>query len=88
MQVMQLLHTVSPAAHFEEEIRDRPDSFQVALREAQEAVNRVKDEGGTVELSPQTAYIRRLQHLLAERNHLNSRSSGKDPQRRVRIYRG
>jgi stage III sporulation protein SpoIIIAA len=88
MQVMQLLRTVSPNARIEEDNGDRPESFQYALKEAQEAVNRVREEGGTVELSPQTAYIRRLQHLLAERNHLNSRSSGKDPQRRVRIYRG
>jgi len=40
-----------------------------------------------VELSPQSAYIRRLQHLIAERNNLLSKSSGKDPNRRVRIYK-
>jgi hypothetical protein len=38
-------------------------------------------------LSPQGAYIRRLQHLIAERNELLSTSSGKDPQRRVRFYK-
>ncbi|MDP3880097.1 MAG: R3H domain-containing nucleic acid-binding protein, partial [Dehalococcoidales bacterium] len=38
--------------------------------------------------SPQSAYIRRLQHLIAERNELASRSSGKEPLRRVRIYKG
>ncbi len=85
-QIRQFLNTISPGS--ETEIMDRPESFQVALREAQEAVNRVQEEGGTVELSPQSAYIRRLQHLIAERNQLNSRSSGKDPQRRVRIYKG
>jgi len=86
-QIRQFINTISPTSSIPE-ITDRADSFQVALREAQEAVNQVKDAGGTVELSPQSAYVRRLQHLIAERNQLNSRSSGKDPKRRVRIYRG
>jgi predicted RNA-binding protein Jag len=38
-----------------------------------------------VELTPQSAYIRRLQHELAQRFNLNSTSRGKEPQRRVRI---
>jgi predicted RNA-binding protein Jag len=38
-----------------------------------------------VELSPQSAYIRRLQHQLAEQHSLSSRSTGKEPYRRVRI---
>jgi predicted RNA-binding protein Jag len=29
-----------------------------------------------------------LQHLIAERNALSSQSTGKDPDRRVRIFRG
>jgi hypothetical protein len=37
------------------------------------------------ELSPQNAYIRRLQHQLAERANLVSRSGGREPDRRVRI---
>lgn len=40
-----------------------------------------------VNLSPQTSYIRRLQHLIAQRSDLSSRSFGKDPNRRVRIYK-
>jgi len=47
----------------------------------------VKNGQETVELSPQSAYIRRLQHLIAERNALSSQSTGKDPNRRVRIFR-
>ncbi|NQT05085.1 MAG: hypothetical protein HQ577_03650, partial [Dehalococcoidia bacterium] len=43
---------------------------------------------GEVELSPQSAYIRRLQHLIAERNEMSSSSAGRDPNRRVRIYKG
>ncbi|MFC1901299.1 R3H domain-containing nucleic acid-binding protein, partial [Chloroflexota bacterium] len=87
-QIRQFIQTIAPSS-FSLDNMDRADSLQVALKEAQEAVNRVMDgEEGTIELSPQGAYIRRLQHLIAERSELNSRSSGKDPQRRVRIYRG
>ena len=39
-----------------------------------------------VELAPQNAYIRRLQHQLAERANLVSRSRGREPYRRVRLY--
>jgi predicted RNA-binding protein Jag len=39
-----------------------------------------------VELSPQASFIRRLQHLLAERNGIFSRSLGRDPERRVAVY--
>jgi len=58
-----------------------------AMNEAQEAITQVKEGEGAVELSPQNAYIRRLQHLLAERHNLVSRSLGKEPGRRVRILR-
>jgi stage III sporulation protein SpoIIIAA len=86
-QIRQFLNTISPVSS-SQETRDRMDSLQVALREAQEAVNLVKNGQEEVELSPQSAYIRRLQHLIAERNELSSRSSGQEPRRRVRIYRG
>jgi len=81
-QIRQLLNTVYPAALYEKE-----SSFKRALDEAKGAVEQIKDGQQTVELSPQSAYIRRLQHLIAERNSLSSQSTGKDPERRVRIYR-
>jgi len=40
-----------------------------------------------VELSPQNAYIRRLQHEMARAANLGSYSVGKGNSRRVRIYR-
>jgi hypothetical protein len=58
---------------------------QNALREAEEAVHQVNSGARKVELSPQTAYIRRLQHGLAARNNLGSASMGKEPSRRVVI---
>ena len=83
-QIKQMLQNIYPLAG-----PGKRDSFQVALAEAEAAVEQVKNgDEGEVELSPQSAYIRRLQHLIAERNALASRSEGKDPNRRVKIYKG
>ena len=46
----------------------------------------LEQEQKPVELSPQNAYIRRLQHQMAERANLVSRSRGREPFRRVRLY--
>lgn len=81
-QIRQLLHNVYPVLG-----ADKTDSFKTALDEAEVAVEQVRGGQESVELSPQSAYIRRLQHLIAERNALASQSTGKDPNRRVRIYR-
>src|SRR5438105_3374767 len=62
-----------------------PGAAQNALRETEEAITRVLETSAPVELSPQSAYIRRLQHQLAEQHNLASRSTGKEPYRRVRI---
>ncbi|HIE17794.1 MAG TPA: AAA family ATPase [Dehalococcoidia bacterium] len=63
-------------------------SMSSAIEEAENAIIQVKEGKGSVELSPQNAYIRRLQHLLAERHSLFSRSLGKEPRRRVKILKG
>ena len=81
-QIRQLLNTIYPT-----ESTDEAGAFQRALGEADTAVYQVKSGQETVELSPQSAYIRRLQHLIAERHNLSSQSTGKEPNRRVRIYR-
>jgi stage III sporulation protein SpoIIIAA len=62
-----------------------PGAAQNALRETEEAIARVLETSAPAELSPQSAYIRRLQHQLAEQHSLSSRSTGKEPYRRVRI---
>jgi len=59
-----------------------------ALQEAEEAIGDVMKGKRSVELSPQNAYIRRLQHMLAQRYNLTSRSLGQEPQRRVHILPG
>jgi stage III sporulation protein AA len=56
-----------------------------ALDEAMQAIDEVKSSKKEVELSPQNAFIRKLQHLLAERHDLSSRSQGKEPERHVKI---
>lgn len=67
---------------------EKKDSLKSALAEAMEAAELVRSGNEeAVELSPQSAYIRRLQHLIAERNALLSKSFGQEPERRVRIFK-
>ena len=62
------------------------DPTQAALDEMQAAIAQIRSGAHSVELSPQTAYIRRQQHEVARQANLFSRSLGKEPKRRVRIY--
>jgi hypothetical protein len=62
------------------------DPRDAALRETEEAIGLVINRAEAIELSPQNAYIRRLQHQMAERANLVSRSRGREPYRRVRLY--
>ncbi len=64
-----------------------PDPMARAMEEAEEAALSVTQGETSVELSPQNAYIRRLQHQLAQRYNVSSRSMGREPFRRVRISR-
>ncbi len=64
------------------------DPVVAALKEAEEAIGQVLSAEGAVDLNPQNAYIRRLQHMLAARYNLASRSIGKEPYRYVRIMPG
>jgi stage III sporulation protein SpoIIIAA len=58
-----------------------------AMTETQAAINAVLNGERWVELSPATSHVRRMQHQLARQADLVSHSYGKDPHRRVRIYR-
>jgi stage III sporulation protein SpoIIIAA len=62
------------------------DPREAALRETEQAIGIVMKQQEAVELAPQNAYIRRLQHQMAERANLVSRSRGREPYRRVRLY--
>jgi stage III sporulation protein SpoIIIAA len=61
------------------------DEMELALREAQEAVDAVLAEEIAIELSPRRSYIRRIQHELVERHHLTSVSMGDEPNRRLKV---
>ena len=63
----------------------RDDATTNALAEAAAAIKAVKTTLRPVEISPQNAYLRRLQHQLVSENELSARSTGKEPQRHLRI---
>jgi stage III sporulation protein SpoIIIAA/PHD/YefM family antitoxin component YafN of YafNO toxin-antitoxin module len=64
------------------------DPTMRALLETEDAIHQVLNKGlTTAELAPANAYIRRLQHQMATRYNLGSRSRGKEPYRRVKIFR-
>ncbi len=69
------------------DVETATEPFGIAIEEAEQAIARVMGGGESVELSPQNAYIRLLQHQLAQRYNLASRSTGREPRRRVRIFR-
>ncbi len=56
-------------------------------RETTDAIDAVLNGERWVELSPASAAVRRLQHQMARQANLVSHSYGKEPRRRVRIFR-
>jgi stage III sporulation protein SpoIIIAA len=59
-----------------------------ALREVEEAIDEVLDQGQPVELAPRNNHLRRLQHQIVERYGLASSSKGEEPYRRVVVFPG
>jgi nucleoside-triphosphatase THEP1 len=64
----------------------QPDPVEQAIRETEAGIDQVRQGAHSVELSPQSAFVRRRQHELIRQANLFSRSLGKEPKRRVRIY--
>ncbi|MBI3537617.1 MAG: AAA family ATPase [Chloroflexi bacterium] len=64
----------------------KPDPIDEAMQEAENAIGQIKQGAHSIELAPQTAYVRRQQHEVVSRANLFSRSIGKEPNRRVRVY--
>ena len=62
-----------------------PDSTESALQEAREGIDRIRQLGGEVDLTPQNPYVRRLQHELVEQHEMTARSQGEEPNRYVVI---
>ena len=80
------------ASQSDEALEPRPaeredDPVTQAMAEAEEAITAVMDGSPPVALAPQASYVRRLQHQLADRYNIGSRSRGREPNRRVEIYR-
>lgn len=70
-----------------DEDRGAPPDVTDALEEAEVAISAVMEGAPPVALTPQGSYVRKLQHQLADRYNLGSRSKGREPNRRVEIYR-
>ncbi len=66
---------------------EETDTLSIAIRETQDAIRRILRGAKSIDLRPQEAFIRRKQHEMARQSNLISHSHGKDPQRRVKIYR-
>jgi stage III sporulation protein SpoIIIAA len=65
-----------------------PEPFEErTLQETKGAIDAVLNGERWVELPPASAAIRRLQHQMARQANLTSHSYGKEPNRRVRIFR-
>lgn len=61
--------------------------MEPVMEETQSAIDAVLNGERWVELPPAVASIRRLQHQMARQANLVSHSYGKEPRRRVRIFR-
>lgn len=57
-----------------------------AIKEAEQAIQRVMEEGVVVALSPRSAALRRLQHRMISRHHLTAESHGSEPMRHLIIH--
>jgi hypothetical protein len=66
---------------------DTPEDTEPAMRDVLEGIEQMQRTGNDVELTPQNAYVRRLQHQLVEEHALTARSTGDEPNRRLVILK-
>jgi stage III sporulation protein SpoIIIAA len=66
---------------------EEASSIEEQMRSTKQAINAVLNGERWVELPPASSYVRRLQHDLVQQSKLVSHSYGKEPNRRVRIFR-
>jgi len=66
---------------------DPVDVFTEAMRETQDGIQQVLNGAAAIELQPRSAAIRSQQHQLVRAASLLSHSYGREPYRRVRIFR-
>jgi hypothetical protein len=84
--VTQMESFLSDLFNLETTTMDDP-SLAEAMDETRRSIQSVLNGARSVDLSPASSYIRRLQHQMARQANLVSHSYGKEPQRRVRIFR-
>lgn len=71
------------------QVTELPDCKETeAMEEAERAAQEVIRTSAPRELLPRNSYLRRLQHQVVESFDLKSRSTGKDPNRRLQVYQG
>ncbi|HRC87350.1 MAG TPA: R3H domain-containing nucleic acid-binding protein, partial [Thermoanaerobaculia bacterium] len=63
-----------------------PVGYDQVLRETEDAIDQVLEEGRPVELAVQDRQIRRIQHEIITNAGLTSESRGREPHRRVVIF--
>ena len=59
-----------------------------AVQEAEHAIQRVMSEGVAVALAPRRSSVRKLQHRMVVRYHLDAESIGSEPGRHLVIHPG
>ncbi len=84
--VNQMQHFLSDLYNLSSTVAEER-GMEPAMQNTQAAIDAVLNGERFVELPPATAYIRRLQHQMARQANLTSHSYGKEPYRRVRIFR-
>ena len=77
----------SLAELFNLSVESGPSEWDIIAAQTQVAIQNVLNGQHFVDLPPAAAGIRRLQHDMARQAQLISQSYGKDPNRRVRIFR-
>ena len=67
--------------------RKESDPFGEAMLEVERAINRIRAGEEQIDLTPQVSHIRKIQHEIAGKAHLQSISNGNEPRRYVSILR-
>ena len=62
------------------------DLEKESVNEMVKLCDQVSSENKSKEASPRSAYLRRIQHHVADEQGLNSISVGEEPHRRVRVF--
>jgi predicted RNA-binding protein Jag len=83
--INQMQHFLTDLFNLEETSSER--DVEPMLQNTQAAIEAVLNGERWIELPPASSYVRRLQHQMARNANLTSHSYGKEPNRRVRIFR-